>query len=109
VETPNGMIGKKAHTCHLHLPNALYCELVCDLDAHFVRKDSTSAAQREWFFYATLSAQADADSNQQTASPKVRHATHSATRFGIAWWLIKCRNRRTYYLLTIDSLFRSEV
>jgi hypothetical protein len=24
VETPSGMVGKKAHTCHLHLPNALY-------------------------------------------------------------------------------------
>jgi hypothetical protein len=23
VETPSGMVGKKAHTCHLHLLNAL--------------------------------------------------------------------------------------
>jgi hypothetical protein len=24
VKTPSGMSGKKAYTCHLHLPNALY-------------------------------------------------------------------------------------
>jgi hypothetical protein len=33
--------------------------------------------------YATLTAQADADSNQQPESSKARHATHSATRLGI--------------------------
>jgi hypothetical protein len=33
-------------------------------------------------FYTTLTAQADADSNQQPESSKVRHATHSATRLG---------------------------
>jgi hypothetical protein len=33
-------------------------------------------------FYATFTAQADADSNQQPESSKVRHATHSATRLG---------------------------
>jgi hypothetical protein len=87
VEIPSGMFSKKAHTCHLHLPNVLFstvsCELTCDLDAHFARKESTAAAQREWLLLHTLTTQADADLNQQTASPKDRHAIHSAIRLGL--------------------------
>jgi hypothetical protein len=34
-------------------------------------------------FYATLTAQADTDSNQQPESSKIRHGTHSATWLGL--------------------------
>jgi hypothetical protein len=27
VKTPSGMVGKKAHACHLHLPNAMHIVL----------------------------------------------------------------------------------
>jgi hypothetical protein len=65
VETFNGMDGKKAHSCHLHFLNTLHStgELY-DLD-NLVRKESTAACTA---FYAILTAQTDADSNQQTAS-----------------------------------------
>jgi hypothetical protein len=68
----------------IHLPNAfLYrTELVCDPDAHLASKESIQLMHSENGFYAILAAQADADSNQQTASSNVKHATHSATRLG---------------------------
>jgi hypothetical protein len=81
VETPSGKVDKKAHTCHLHLPNA-YFELACDLNAHLEGR-YLQLLQSKNGFYAILTAQADADSNQQTAGPKVSHTTHSATRLGV--------------------------
>jgi hypothetical protein len=68
----------------------LYCELACDLDAQFARKESTAAAQRAWFlgFYAILTAQADADSNQPPASPKGRHV-HTAPHGSVKIYFTK--------------------
>jgi hypothetical protein len=48
-------------------------------------KGTTAATQREcffhyYFFYATLIAKADTDSNKQTAGHKVKHETHSVRR-----------------------------
>jgi hypothetical protein len=51
------------------------------LDEKLARKEPT-AADSENGFYATLTAQADTDSNQQPGSSKIRHASHSATRLG---------------------------
>jgi hypothetical protein len=47
---------------------------------HNLRGRNIQLLHSENGFYATLTAQADADSNQQPESSKVRHATHSATR-----------------------------
>jgi hypothetical protein len=83
VETPSGMVGKKAHTCHLRLPNALYStgELTYDLDAQLARKESAAAAQREWLLRHTQC------TSRYRFEPATReflgqHATHSATRLG---------------------------
>jgi hypothetical protein len=49
---------------------------------HNLRGMNLQLLHSENGFYAILTVQADADSNQQTASSKIRHATHSATRLG---------------------------
>jgi hypothetical protein len=56
VETPSGMIGKKAHTYMPSTPPECivkYCELACDLETQLERKESAAAAQREWFLRHT--------------------------------------------------------
>jgi hypothetical protein len=83
VETPSGMVGKKAHKCHLHLPNALYSTVSLHVTStHNLRGRNLQLLHSENGFYATRTAQADADSNQQPESSNVRHATHSTTRLG---------------------------
>jgi len=81
VNTPSGTVGKKAHTCHLHLPNSMYSnERYHVTSTQTLRGRNLQLLQSENSFYATIAAQADADSNKQSDSPKVRHATHSAKR-----------------------------
>jgi hypothetical protein len=84
VETPSGMVGKKAHTCNLHLPNALYNTVSKHVTSMYnLRGRNLQLLHSENGFYTTLTAQADADSNQQPESSKViKHATHNATRLG---------------------------
>jgi hypothetical protein len=52
----------------------------------------------------SLTAQADADSNQQPENSKVRHATHSATQLGI----MKFRKHVLKYLQNSSGKIRNE-
>jgi hypothetical protein len=104
VETPSGMVGKKAHTCHLHHSNALYSTLSLHVTStQSLRRKNLQLLHIKNGFYAILIVQEDADSNQQTASPKVKYATYSATRLGKIY-LFSLKMRRALFECPLCNL-----